>query len=282
MVGELARRSIKKHEKNVQLIRYNSHICYVDNNHALIKAFHCPTCDTNVQKTGNLERHLVRCSDRWSIYIQRMCINSDKRILISLTRSISNTQINRNSFFNLAVFDFESICIPEEKFKNTEMTTWIGKHDPISDSISSNLISEHIFLRNFNPRDSVELFQHAVEGWPTQSKTQMKMKFLEVETTIKSKLTRTLVSLNERRCRNQRILEFDDQCYEDDNEEKDASFPFITPLLLFYLDLGLVCKKFHHFVDYIPVKCFNKLVPSAVNCQWLFSKDSVTWTNLRS
>ena len=31
-VGELARRSIKKYEKSVQLIRYNSHICYVDNN----------------------------------------------------------------------------------------------------------------------------------------------------------------------------------------------------------------------------------------------------------
>ena len=46
MVGELARRSIKKYEKNVQLIRYNSHICHVDNIHALFKAFHCSTCDT--------------------------------------------------------------------------------------------------------------------------------------------------------------------------------------------------------------------------------------------
>ena len=64
MVGELARRSIKKYEKNVQLIRYNSHICYVDNIHALFKAFRCPTCDTYFQKTGNLERHLVRCSER--------------------------------------------------------------------------------------------------------------------------------------------------------------------------------------------------------------------------
>ena len=35
MVGELARRSIKKYEKNVQLIRYNRHICYVDNINAL-------------------------------------------------------------------------------------------------------------------------------------------------------------------------------------------------------------------------------------------------------
>ena len=64
MVGELARRSIKKYEKNVQLIRYNSHICYVDNINALFKAFRCPTCDTYFQKTGNLERHLVRCSER--------------------------------------------------------------------------------------------------------------------------------------------------------------------------------------------------------------------------
>ena len=64
MAGELARRNIKTYEKSVQLIRYNSHICYVDNIHALFKAFRCPTCDTYFQKTGNLERHLVRCSER--------------------------------------------------------------------------------------------------------------------------------------------------------------------------------------------------------------------------
>ena len=64
MVGELARRSIKKYEKKVQLIRYNGHICYVNNIHALFKAFRCPTCDTYFQKTGNLERHLARCGER--------------------------------------------------------------------------------------------------------------------------------------------------------------------------------------------------------------------------
>ena len=39
----------------------------------------------------------------------------------------------------------------------------------------------------------------------------------------------------------------------------------ITPLLLFYLDLGLVCKTTYRFVENIPVKCFNKFVRSAVN-----------------
>ena len=41
----------------------------------------------------------------------------------------------------------------------------------------------------------------------------------------------------------------------------------ITPLLLFYLDLGLVCKKIYRFVEYTPVKCFNNFVQSAVNAR---------------
>ena len=41
----------------------------------------------------------------------------------------------------------------------------------------------------------------------------------------------------------------------------------ITPVLLFYSDLGLVCKKIYRFVEYIPVKCFNKFVLSAVNAR---------------
>ena len=63
MVAELARRSIKKYDKNVLLIRHNGHVCYVDKIHALFKAFRCPTCDKYFQKNGNLERHLGRCNE---------------------------------------------------------------------------------------------------------------------------------------------------------------------------------------------------------------------------
>ena len=41
----------------------------------------------------------------------------------------------------------------------------------------------------------------------------------------------------------------------------------ITPLLLFYLDLGLVCKKIYRFVEYTPVKCFDKCVQSVVDAR---------------
>ena len=40
-----------------------------------------------------------------------------------------------------------------------------------------------------------------------------------------------------------------------------------TPLLLFYLQLGLVCTKIHRFVEYTPKKCFNSFVQSAVDAR---------------
>ena len=49
-------------------------------------------------------------------------------------------------FNNLAIFDFESICVPSDELKATQTTSWIGKHVPIFLSISSNLIEEPIFL----------------------------------------------------------------------------------------------------------------------------------------
>ena len=39
----------------------------------------------------------------------------------------------------------------------------------------------------------------------------------------------------------------------------------ITPLLLFYLQLGLVRKKIYRFVQYTPRKCFVNFVQSAVD-----------------
>ena len=40
----------------------------------------------------------------------------------------------------------------------------------------------------------------------------------------------------------------------------------IFPLLLIYLELGLVFTKISRFVEYTPVKCFNNFVQTAVNC----------------
>ena len=210
MVGELAQRSIKKYEKNVQLIVQSCHLCYVHNINALFKAFRCPTCDTYFQKTGNLERHLVRCSEHVKHIYPKNLYQLRETLFDKLDSLDIQYTDDQKLFNNLAVFEFESICIPEEKFTNNETTTWIGKHAPISVSLSSNLIAKPTFLCNSNPRILLETFIDAVEGLATQSKAQMKLNFLDVETAFKTKLTRTLDSLNERRCCNQRVFEFAD------------------------------------------------------------------------
>ena len=254
IIGELARRSIKKYKKSVQLMRYNRHICYVDNISAFFIAFRCPTCETFFQKTGNLQCHLVRCSERVKHIYPKNVYQLRETLFDKLDSFDIQYTDDQNFFINLAVFDFESICIPEEKFKNTETTTWIGKHVPLSVSISSNLIAKPIFLCNSNPRDLVESFIDAVDGLATQSKAQMKLKCLEKETAIKSKLTRTLESLNERRCRNQRVFEFDDHCFEDDNEEKDASTQFLQMQKNQLIELQ---EHLESYCNVLPVFGFN-------------------------
>ena len=41
----------------------------------------------------------------------------------------------------------------------------------------------------------------------------------------------------------------------------------ITPLLFFYLQLGLFCTKIHHFLEHTPKKSFNSFVQSAVDAR---------------
>ena len=57
-------RSIQKYDKSVKLLRYNKHICCVNNTNAFFKAFQCSTCETFFSKTGNLKRHLVTSTER--------------------------------------------------------------------------------------------------------------------------------------------------------------------------------------------------------------------------
>ena len=106
---------------------------------------------------------------------------------------------DQNLLKNNAPFDFESICLQENNFRDTDTTTWISKHVQISVSISLNLIEQPIFLCNSNPGALVESFVDAVDELATQGKVQMKLKFLEAENSVNSKLDQNFSSLNQRR-----------------------------------------------------------------------------------
>ena len=100
----------------------------------------------------------------------------------------------------------------------------------------------------------VESFNDAVQGLATQSKAQMKLKVLEVETAIKSKLTQAVESLNERRCCNQRVFDFEDHCFEEDYEEKDASTQFLQMQKNQLIELQ---EHFERYCNLLPVFGFN-------------------------
>ena len=250
LIGDLCGKSIQKYEKSVKLIRYNNHICYVNSINALFKAFRCTTCNTFFSKTGNLERHLVTCSDRVK-HIYAKNVYEVRETLCEKLDAFNIPYKNEQKLFkNLAIFDFESICVKEDSYKQTETTTWIGKHVPISVSFSSNLIPEPIFLCNANPHHLIWSFITALEGLATQSKAQMKLNFIEVETAIKTKLYAVLEQLNQRR---NRVSIFVDDCIVEE-EEKDLSTQLLQMQKNQLIDLQ---EHFERYCNVLPVFGFN-------------------------
>ena len=124
LIGELARRSFQKFEESVKLLRYNNHICYINNINALFKAFRCITCDTFFPKTGNLERHLVTCSDRVKHIYPKNVYELRETLFETLDAFNIHYGNERKLFKNVAIFDFESICVKEaNSYKQAETTT---------------------------------------------------------------------------------------------------------------------------------------------------------------
>ena len=113
----------------------------------------------------------------------------------------------------LAIFDFESICVQEEAFRDTNTTTWIGKHVSISLFNSSNLVEEPVFLCNSDSHHLVASFIRAHGNLASQNKAKMKNLFLDIQTTIFFKLGDILEKLTQRHNR-QEQAESDDS----DNE----------------------------------------------------------------
>ena len=156
-------------------------------------------------------------------------------------------------FKNLAIFDFESICVKEEHaYKQTETTTWIEKHVLISVSISSNLIPEPIFFCNAEPHHLISSFITAFEGLATQSKAQMILNSIEVETAIKIKLCAILEQLKQRCNRARRLSYFKNDCMVE--EEKDLSKQFLQIEKNQLIDL---LEPFERYCNVLPVFGFN-------------------------
>ena len=127
------------HENNISLLRYNNYICYVDDISTFFERFRCPNCDTFIRRAGNFQRHVKSCKDRIQHVYPKNVYTLRQTLFDKLDGFGVRTEEDQKLFKNLAVFDFESICIPFNELKYTNTTVRIEKHEPISVSISSNL-----------------------------------------------------------------------------------------------------------------------------------------------
>ena len=253
-VGELARRIIGKFEKTVKLLRFNNHIIHTNDIDSFFRCFRCPSCDCFFNRSDNFNRHLMSCKDRVR-HIYPKNVYTLRETLFEKLEGFNIPVSKDNTLFNnLAIFDFESICVPSDELKATQTTTWIGKHVPISVSISSNLIDEPIFLYNKDPQKLIIDFVIKLELLAEKSKLEMRTKFQDVERVVNERMSKIFQELNER-CRNlpTENFEYEDECIED-TEETDMSTQFLRMQKNQLIDLK---QNLERYVNTLPVFGFN-------------------------
>ena len=248
IIGELARRSVHEYENTERLLRYNNHICYVNNINPVVLSFRCPNCDTFFNRTFNLERHLTTCSERVRNIYPRNVYQVRETLFDKLHFFGIEYTHEQTLFKNLAIFDFESFCVQEESFKDNDTTKWIGKHIAISVSISSNLLKEPIFLCSSDPHHLVTSFIGALENLALQSKAIMKNLFLDIKTTINIKLGSILEKLTHRH--NRREQAHLDGC----NKKTCTSTQFLQIQKEQLIDLQ---ERLERYCNVLPIFGFN-------------------------
>ena len=240
IVGELARGSVKKYRNTVRLLRYNNHICYVNNLNAGFQSFRCANCDTFFNRIINLERYLTTCSEGVKNSYPPNVYQIRETIFDKLDSFSIKYTSEQKLFKNLAIFDFESICVQAETFRDTNTTTWFGKHVkhvPKSVSFSSKLVEEPIFFCNSDPHHLVESFIGALEKLASQTQAKMKNLFVYIVTAIKIKLDNIFEKLTQRHKRREQA-DFD---YCDNEICASTDFSQIEKNQLFDLQESLEC-----------------------------------------
>ena len=197
----------------------------MNNINAVFQSFRCPNSDTFFHRTFFLERHSFTCGERVRNVYPRNVYQIRETLFDKLDSLGINYTSEQKLFENLAIIDFESICVQEETFRDTNTTTRIGKLVPIPVSISSNLKEEPIFICNSDAHHLVASLIGALQNLVSQNKAKMKTLFLDIEITIKIKLASILEKLNQRH--NRRESARFDMSQDDCDNEICASTQFL-------------------------------------------------------
>ena len=154
-------RSDKVGEKNrLRVLSYKNHFCYISDLNKAARSFACPRCGRVGKRQDNMRKHVSLCQgrasrERYPGGVYRVAktpleILADNGILVP----------SNYVFPYRATYDFESMQTPLEpgEKKNTEQTSFLSRHVPVSVSVCSN-VPEHeepvCFVSEGDPGDLV-------------------------------------------------------------------------------------------------------------------------------
>ena len=150
-----------------------------------------------------------------------------------------------------AIFDFESICVPTKEPKDTKTTTWIGKHEPISASISYILFEESVYLCDKDPKTLIVSFVETLEELLNKSKNEMHTKFASIQEKMKSRVNAIFDKLKEWKGHTTPEFDFKDECIEEEDEVDMTTHFFKCRKIIFWTCSNLL--PFERYISTLPV-----------------------------
>ena len=127
MCSRISSTSIGRSDKTVKLLRFNNHISYINDIDSFFKCFRCPSCDTFFNKSDNFNKHLLRCKDRMKHIYPKKVYELRQTLFEKLEGFSLPVSEDSKLFNNLAIFDFESICVPTEELKKRKLLLVLEK-----------------------------------------------------------------------------------------------------------------------------------------------------------
>ena len=262
MFAELTRRSSMKRSKTTSLLRYENHICWTADMNKFLKKFRCYVCDHFFDRSNNLEVHMRNCSEKTKHYYPSGAYQLSETIFERLEDVNIYVPQELRLFCNLIVFEFESITVPDNTLRNKELTSWIGKHVPISVSISSNLLSETIFICNEDPLELIRDFVSSLTNIAEKSSLLMKEKLNNFVLLLEKKLwtVRQLVPVKYKQVTTGAEDLIDNEAEPDGEEEEDLEIQRLR------CELKMLSKLRQDFLRTItaPLLCLGSTVRGTI------------------
>ena len=256
MFAELTRRSLMKRTKTTSLLRFENHICWTADINKFLKKFRCYVCDQFFDRSFNLMRHIQTCSKNTQHKYPTGAYQLSETIFDRLDDVQINVPQELRLFSHLIVFDFESITVPDNTLRNTDLTSWIGKHVPISVSTASNLLKDPIFTCKEDPYQLIRDFVSSLTNIAEKSTLIMREKLNAFVLELEEKYwaVRQLVPVKDKQVPTgvEDLFDNDAEPYEEEDEELE-----IRRLRCELKMLSNLRQDFENYYNTIPVFGFN-------------------------